>query len=88
MLCQLDAPSQQCLDICTVRAGMQLSRLVSGQSHSTLLVCLQTGHFDKMRDLIEHAVKKNGGKQAVIVAHSMGCLVSLYFITRQSADWR
>ena len=48
----------------------------------------QTGHFDKMRDLIEHAVKKNGGRQAVIVAHSMGCLVSLYFITRQSADWR
>lgn len=48
----------------------------------------QSGHFDKMRDLIEHAVKSNGGKQAVIVAHSMGSLVSLYFITRQNADWR
>lgn len=48
----------------------------------------QTGHFDMMRDLIEHAVKKNNGRQAVIVAHSMGSLVSLYFITRQSADWR
>ncbi|KAL3143630.1 hypothetical protein ABBQ38_002426 [Trebouxia sp. C0009 RCD-2024] len=47
-----------------------------------------SGHFDKMRALIEHAVKVNDGKPAVLVAHSMGCLVSLYFITRQSADWR
>ena len=38
--------------------------------------------------LIEHAVKTNDGRPAVLVAHSMGCLVSLYFITRQSADWR
>ena len=56
--------------------------------HQLLLPNLQDGHFDRMRELIEHAVQLNSGRQAVLVAHSMGGLVSLYFITRQSPEWR
>ena len=49
---------------------------------------MQSGHFEKLGHLIEDAVNKNNGRQAVLVAHSMGSLVSLYFIIRQDADWR
>lgn len=56
--------------------------------HKLLSTNLQDGHFDRMRELIEHAVQLNSGRQAVLVAHSMGGLVSLYFITRQSPEWR
>lgn len=53
-----------------------------------MCILLQDGHFDRMRELIEHAVSINSGRPAVLVAHSMGGLVSLYFITRQSPEWR
>ena len=36
---------------------------------------------------MEAAVSKNDGKPAVIVAHSMGCLVSTYFLARKDAGW-
>ena len=45
------------------------------------------GYFDALRDLVETAVHKNGGLPAVLVAHSMGSLVSLYFINRQGPEW-
>ena len=47
----------------------------------------QVGYFDALRDLAETAVHKNGGLPAVLVAHSMGSLVSLYFIKRQGPEW-
>lgn len=45
------------------------------------------GFFGALTSLVESAVEKNGGKPAVIVAHSMGCLVSTYFLARKDADW-
>eukprot|EP00891_Asterochloris_glomerata_P001746 jgi/Astpho2/1746/fgenesh1_pg.00032_%23_73_t len=47
----------------------------------------QVGTFDNMTSLIEEAVKKNDGRKAMLVAHSMGSLVSLYFLDHKNADW-
>ena len=49
---------------------------------------MQVGFFEAYRVLIEKAVYQNGGKPAVIVAHSMGCLVSAYFLHKQSTWWQ
>ena len=40
-----------------------------------------------MTSLVEEAVEKNGGRKAMLVAHSMGSLVSLYFLDHKNADW-
>jgi lysophospholipase-3 len=47
----------------------------------------QVGFFGALTSLLESAVDKNDGKPAVIVAHSMGCLVSTYFLARKDTDW-
>lgn len=52
-----------------------------------VLVCRQVGFFQNLTQLVEHAVKSNDGQPATIVAHSLGCLVSLSFLTGKSADW-
>jgi lysophospholipase-3 len=49
---------------------------------------MQVGWFARLQQLVEQAVQQNNNRPAVFVAHSMGCLVSLYFLTRQSPDWR
>ena len=48
---------------------------------------VQEGYFADLAQLIEEAVASNGGRPATIVAHSLGCLVSLYFLARQSRQW-
>ena len=48
---------------------------------------MQVGFFAAFRGLIEKAVEQNNNSPAVIAAHSMGCLVSTYFLSRQSAEW-
>ena len=48
---------------------------------------MQVGYYRNLTALIEHAVDSNDGRQATIVAHSLGCLVSLYFITQQPSEW-
>ena len=40
-----------------------------------------------MTQLIELAVASNEGRQATIVAHSLGCLVSLHYIMQQPPEW-
>ena len=59
------------------------------QSHLHLryAACSQVGFGGNFTKLIEHAVAKNDGQPATIVAHSLGCLVSLYFLTRQEPAW-
>lgn len=47
----------------------------------------QVGFFGALTSLVESAVAKNGGQPAVIVAHSMGCLVSTYFLSKKDAGW-
>jgi len=42
--------------------------------------------MDKVRILIEDAVKKSGSK-AVILGHSMGCPFSYYFLNMMGDDW-
>ncbi len=45
------------------------------------------GFYQNLTQLIEHAVASNEGRQATIVAHSLGCLVSLYYIMQQPSEW-
>lgn len=49
--------------------------------------CMQVGFFQNMTNLVEHAVESNEGQAATIVAHSLGCLVSLSFLTGKSQEW-
>lgn len=48
---------------------------------------MQLGFFDALQKLIEGAVDKNGGQPVVIVGHSMGCLVTLFFLSRMMPTW-
>lgn len=48
----------------------------------------QLGFFQALKDLVEAAVNSNRGKPAVLVGHSMGCLVTLYFLSHQTQQWR
>ena len=48
----------------------------------------QVGFFAAFKGLIEKAVQQNDNSPAVIAAHSMGCLVTAYFLNRQSAEWQ
>ena len=48
---------------------------------------LQEGYYSDLAQLIEGAVARNGGRPATIVAHSLGCLVALYFLARRSSGW-
>ncbi len=45
------------------------------------------GFYDNLTQLVEHAVDSNEGRQVTIIGHSLGCLVSLYFIMQQPSDW-
>lgn len=49
---------------------------------------MQVGFFAALKGLIEKAVRQNQNSPAVIAAHSMGCLVTAYFLNRQSAEWQ
>ena len=53
-----------------------------------MCVHLQLGFFDALKNLVEEAVNSNGGQPAVIVGHSMGCLVTLFFLNPQLPAWR
>ena len=58
------------------------------------LFCVQVGYFARLQRLIEDAVADKG-EPCIIVAHSMGGLVSHYFLTKvprhpaaiEAADW-
>jgi predicted alpha/beta hydrolase family esterase len=41
---------------------------------------LQIGWFKRFQNLIEEAVDRNHGQPAVLIAHSMGNLVTYYFV--------
>lgn len=41
-----------------------------------------------MKKLVEDTVQSQGGKKAMIVCHSMGCLYSLYFLNQMPQQWK
>ena len=50
---------------------------------------LQIGYFARLKNSIEAAVKANNNTRAVICGHSLGTLVSTYFLTSATtAAWR
>lgn len=48
---------------------------------------MQVGFYANLTQLVEHAVDSNDGRQVTLIGHSLGCLVSLYFIMQQPTDW-
>lgn len=49
-------------------------------THIWSLGPLQIGWFKRFQNLIEEAVDRNRGQPAVLIAHSMGNLVTYYFM--------
>lgn len=45
-------------------------------------------HYDKMKNLIEHAYNTNDGEKVAIVAHSQGTIVLTSFLERMTSEWR
>merc|ERR1712025_303159 len=48
----------------------------------------QEKYFKNLKKLIEDTYEKNGKKPVIMIAHSMGCTMSLYFLTKQDQDWK
>jgi len=44
--------------------------------------------FQDLRLLIEETYRKNGGKQVVLIAHSMGGLTTRKFLGEQEKEWK
>ena len=44
-------------------------------------------YFVQLKDLIEYTSRKNEGK-VVLICHSMGCQMLLYFLNRQTQEWK
>lgn len=42
---------------------------------------------ERVKDLVETVVANNGGSRAVLIAHSMGCPFTYYFMMKMGADW-
>ena len=47
-----------------------------------------TSYYQDLRQLIEHASERNAGRKVVLVSHSLGGLVTLYFLRQQSQAWK
>ena len=41
-----------------------------------------------MKNLVEDTYKKNGNRKVVIISHSLGGPFSLYFLNRQTQEWK
>ena len=48
----------------------------------------QVGYYANLTALVEGAVAANGGTKALLLAHSMGNLVSLAFLRMHTPAWR
>lgn len=47
-----------------------------------------TDYYDKLKVLIEDSFVINGNKQVIVMTHSMGGPVALYFLNKMTADWK
>lgn len=45
-------------------------------------------YFGRLAQLVEETHALNGNTSVVLMAHSMGCLYSLYFLAQQPAAWK
>nr|CAB3480795.1 unnamed protein product [Digitaria exilis] len=44
--------------------------------------------LSRIRDLVEHASRKNGGKPVIFVSHAFGGYLALEFLSRSPLSWR
>lgn len=47
-----------------------------------------TTYFKQLQELIEDTSSKNENKKIVLIAHSLGGLISLIFLQKQTPDWK
>ncbi|XP_053212755.1 phospholipase A2 group XV-like isoform X2 [Panonychus citri] len=47
-----------------------------------------TDYLDKLKLLIEETSESNYGSPCILICHSMGCPLMLYFLLGQSAEWK
>lgn len=45
-------------------------------------------YFEKLKTLVEDTYTENGNKSVMLIAHSMGGPMSLYFLNEQTQDWK
>ena len=57
-------------------------------SHVPSALPAQVGYYANLTALVEAAVAANGGTKALLLAHSMGNLVSLAFLRMHTPAWR
>jgi len=48
----------------------------------------QETYFKELKNLIQQTYETNGNTPVVMIAHSMGCPMSLYFLNQQTKDWK
>ena len=45
-------------------------------------------YFVNLKALVEETYSMNGNKRVILIAHSMGCTYTLYFLKLQSQEWK
>ena len=48
----------------------------------------QAAYFDRLRQLVEETSAINGDRPVMLVAHSMGGIMGMHFLSRQPAEWK
>ena len=45
-------------------------------------------YFHNLADLVEETFSLNGGRRVVLVSHSLGSLMTLYFLQHRDQQWK
>jgi len=48
----------------------------------------QGQYFDRLKRLVEDSFERSGRRRVTLISHSMGGLLSLYFLQQQTEDWK
>eukprot|EP00475_Leptophrys_vorax_P015994 TRINITY_DN2237_c0_g1_i2.p1 TRINITY_DN2237_c0_g1~~TRINITY_DN2237_c0_g1_i2.p1 ORF type:complete len:290 (-),score=64.27 TRINITY_DN2237_c0_g1_i2:49-918(-) len=77
------------IDLLTAKYGYQVGTSVRGAPYDWRMGPDGLGdYYPKLQSLIEETYQLNGNERVLIVTHSMGGPVALYFLNQMSADWK
>lgn len=72
-----------------VKMGYVRNKTVIGAPYDFRKAANEQGeYFKKFRQLIEDTYTLNGNTSVVLLGHSMGCTMSLYFLNHMTAAWK